>query len=96
MGFELKAGQGTLFKNTRKTTDNHPDYTGEININGKVMWLSAWIKEGKKGKFMSLAAKDKEDQRQTSSPAPKGGSGFDDMSDDIPFIDPYKFNWRSV
>lgn len=47
--------RGVLFKNDRKETDNHPDYTGRIDIDGKEYFLSAWIKEGKKGKFMSLS-----------------------------------------
>ena len=27
---------------------------------------------------------------------PEGGGGFSDFIDDIPFMDPYKFNWRMV
>ena len=92
--FELKEGQFTLFKNDRKTKETHPDYTGEIKVRGEIMWMSAWIKEGKRGKFMSGAIKRKDDQRQTQSEAPR--SDFQDFKDDIPFIDPYKFNWRTV
>jgi hypothetical protein len=47
---------GILFKNARKTEDRHPDYTGTITINGEQFELSAWIKEGQKGKFMGLSA----------------------------------------
>jgi hypothetical protein len=61
--------RGVLFKNDRKETDNHPDYTGQINVGGCEFWLSAWIKDGRKGKFMSLSVKPKEDAaRRTSTP----------------------------
>lgn len=78
---------GVLFKNERKEKDSHPDYTGNINVNGTEMWLSAWIKQGQKGKFMSLSVKPKEQARQApapqraTAPAP---SDLDD-SDQIPF-----------
>lgn len=60
MAYEQREGQGSLFKNDDKKTDSHPDYRGDCTINGVKCWLSAWIKEGKNGKFMSLAIKPKE------------------------------------
>jgi hypothetical protein len=50
--YTMQEGQFTLFKNTR-TTNNAPEYTGEIMVNGKKMRLAAWVKEGKSGKFFS-------------------------------------------
>lgn len=55
MAFIPKEGSGSLFKNTRKTSETHPDYTGSMMVNGKEHWLSAWVKEGKNGKFFSVS-----------------------------------------
>ena len=60
--------RGVLFKNDRKERDNHPDYTGNINVGGIEYWLSAWIKTGQRGKFMSLSVKPKEDQPRRQEP----------------------------
>ena len=87
---------GVLFKNDRKEKDTHPDYQGSITVNGEEFWLSAWLKTGQKGRFMSLSVKPKEERgeppRRREPPAPPpsrgaggGGRGFDDMDDDIPF-----------
>jgi len=56
MAYEMKEGAGSLFKNTRKISESHPDFTGSIMINGKEHWLSAWVKESPKaGKFFSVS-----------------------------------------
>lgn len=49
--------RGVLFKNDRKQKDTHADYTGNCQIEGRKYWISAWLKEGQKGKFFSFSFK---------------------------------------
>lgn len=81
MAFELKEGQGSIFKNDYKTPgDSKPDYKGTALINGVEMDIAAWIKkpEGKKP-FMSLAIKPKSER----SSAPASSSPVNE--EDLPF-----------
>ena len=79
---DKRDNSGVLFKNDKIENDRSPTYKGNITVDGKDYWLSAWIKEGKSGKFMGLAVSPKETQAQ-QKPKPKG-SGFDDF-EDAPF-----------
>jgi len=80
--------RGTLFKNDKKTTDKHPDYKGSINVDGCEFWLSAWIKEGKSGKFMSLSVTTKESPQQAAplrKAEPTKPTSVADLDDDLAF-----------
>jgi uncharacterized protein (DUF736 family) len=52
---EQKENSGVLFRNNKKETEKHPDYTGKCLVNGKEMFISSWINESKNGtKYMAL------------------------------------------
>lgn len=77
--------RGVLFKNDRKETDNHPSYKGSINVDGVEYWLSAWVKEGAKGKFFSLSVSPKEQAAPTPAPKAKAPAKAVEFDDDVPF-----------
>lgn len=52
--FEQKEGQGSLFKDEKKT-GSQPDYRGSVKIKGETYKLAGWVKDSKTGKkFLSL------------------------------------------
>jgi hypothetical protein len=73
---------GILFRNDEKDGERDRDYSGSITVSGVEYWLSAWIKEGKRGKFMTLSVKPKNESLGAAKPKT---SAADEMSDDIPF-----------
>lgn len=84
MAYEQKPGDFVLFKNDKEGNEKRPDYTGNgLDLRGQKIKISAWIKQGKNGKFMSCRIQ----EVTRGEPAQnKGGAGkFDDMKDDIPF-----------
>lgn len=89
MAYELREGQGSLFKNTyKKEGDKTPDYRGTALFNGKKIKVAAWIKEGKNGKFFSLSIQKDTDfggehkneplAEGTKESNPSGAPEFDD------------------
>ena len=87
MAYEQKDNSGTIFRNNRKEKETHPDHTGTALIDGREYWISAWVKDGKNGKFFSLAFKPKDekgDLREASKPR-QTRSEPTPIDDDIPF-----------
>jgi hypothetical protein len=89
--FETRDGEGALFKNEDRESEQHPHYRGNIKINGQEYWLSSWIKESKAGKkYMTLSAQPKQarDHRGASANPPARDAAppaRDELDDDIPF-----------
>ncbi len=78
MSYQAKPGQGSLFKNDRKETERHPDYNGSIVLpDGTEHWLSAWVKDGKNGKFFSVSIGKEKQPKPVQAPP--------DFDDDLPF-----------
>ncbi len=78
-----KTNTGTLFKNDREgRSERFPEYGGSLNVDGQDYWVSAWVKDGQKGKFFSLAIKPKEARQESRAPA-KPVDDFE--SDSMPF-----------
>jgi hypothetical protein len=73
VAFIQKPGQGSLFKNDRKESENHPDYRGSIvGPDGTEYWLDGWkkIKDGKA--WLSLSMKPKKEAPKAKAAAPLG------------------------
>ena len=66
MAYEQKDNSGSLFKNDKKETDNHPDYTGSALVGGQEVWMSAWLKTASNGKSSCLLASSPKTNRPPS------------------------------
>jgi uncharacterized protein (DUF736 family) len=83
--FDPHLNEGVLFRNDKKQTEKHPDYTGSwTDANGVEYWLNAWINESKAGKkYMKVKLGNPKGEvaqvGQPAQPAPVT------ESEDIPF-----------
>lgn len=88
MGYEKKDMSGTLFRNDKREKDSHPNAQGTAIIEGVEYWVSAWTKDGAKGKFQSLSFKRKDAAiaKTTSQPERNSYGNRDDGDpNDLPF-----------
>lgn len=94
MAYEAKDGDFSLFKNTKKTEDKHPDYTGKALINGETLFISAWLKQRDGGDVFFSGRIEPRKERQEAPVKdpfnpPTGKSATtttrEQPSDDLPF-----------
>lgn len=94
--FELRPGSGQLWENDRRQSDSAPDFTGKLNIDGKLLRIVGWRRTSGAGKAW-LSLRVSEDRPRSgeahtsgqpaapfaSAEAPARRTDFYD--DDIPF-----------
>jgi hypothetical protein len=78
--------RGAIWKNDKKETDKHPDFRGELNVNGAEFWVSAWRRAPgapDKAPALSFALTPKE--AQSVKPASNEMFPKNIQEDDLPF-----------
>lgn len=76
MGFELREGQGALFNNDDKQSDNQPDLRGQCMIDGVEYWVAGWDKKAQSGaKYVSLSFQRKDASRGGGNGGQRSGGG---------------------
>lgn len=82
MAYTPKLGSGSANRNTRKTKDTQPDWRGDfVGLDGIRYNLAMWEKEGRMGKFLSVAIS------TYTPPPPKTPleKALEAVDDEIPF-----------
>jgi hypothetical protein len=69
---ETRDNTGILFVNDRKSNEKHPDRTGTAMIDGKEYQVSGWLKQGKKGHFLTLSFRPKSEAPPARRPYEDG------------------------
>ena len=84
-----KNNSGALFRNDKRETEKHPEYTGNITIEGKEFYISAWVNESARTgqKYFAIKATPKAataPATTTATTRPQT-STIADPVDDLPF-----------
>ena len=77
--------RGSIWRNERKTSDTHPDFTGTLNVDGVEYFVDAWKrKPDASEKAPALSFKVKRKDKQGTSKPPRQQLPDDDL-DGAPF-----------
>ena len=63
--------RGMIRTNDKKSSANHPDMKGVLNVAGVEYWLSGWNKTNDKGDYVSLSVQPMKDSPQAAHSAAK-------------------------
>lgn len=66
--YKHKQNRGSMFENDHKTKDTQPDFTGSVDVNGTVYWISGWKDMVNGKKKLSLSVKLQEERPQSQQP----------------------------
>jgi hypothetical protein len=85
--------RGSVWKNEKKETEKHPDFTGSVNVEGKEYWVSGWKRrpdQSDKAPALSFSLRAKDESAPTKQAETSGGGANNaDFDDDIPFANTY-------
>ena len=86
MAYEHINRTGSIFKNTFKTEEKHPDYRGIYKDDqGKEWSVALWVKEGAKGKFFSMAMSEPQQRKVVDKQPQQITADKKDETDELPF-----------
>lgn len=84
--YEQKDMTGGLWRNPKKEEgDKRPNMTGYIKIGDRNLRISAWTRDGKNGRFQSLAAEWEGEREEKSSSKSSDKPLNEQLNDEIPF-----------
>jgi hypothetical protein len=94
MAYEMRAGQGSAFKNRDRKEDWHADFRGKVMLpDGSVHYLDVWVKKTKAGDdwvSVKVGNQTQADVPKASTHDQQKSNGYQpqamgELKDDIPF-----------
>lgn len=83
MAFD-NTNRGALFKADKEGNEHRPDYSGNLNVDGKEFFIDAWLKKSKAGStYMSLSVKPKLARHQSGTKNPPAQTQERSDNDDL-------------
>ena len=75
--------RGAIWRNDNKQKDTHPDFKGQLNVNGEEYWVSAWKRKpdaSPNSPALSFSIQPKEQSQHNQQKADQPS-----FEDDLPF-----------